>query len=138
MNDTHLTPIQILFLLIIPSFVGASPSAISAFGAWKDKRKRIAESLNDEATAAEKVSSAWEKLAADLQERINKMDERQNKSDERQDKSDEEQRRLEKRLNRQKKRITYLEDGVQILIKQLRELGVEPRFILTEEDLEGE
>jgi len=134
MDDLNLNNIQILLIIIIPALITGIPSLISTIGAWKDKRKRRAEALADESTAAEKVSSAWEKIVEDLQKRIDKMDERQNKSDERQNKSDEEQRRLNGRLNRQRKRINYLEDGVQILIRQLKELGVEPNFILEDED----
>lgn len=129
--DTNLTPMQILLIIIIPSLIAGVPSIISAFGAWKDKRKRAAESQSEEGTAAEKVSLAWEKLTEDLQKQIDKLSARQ-------DKSDEEQRKLNVRVNRQKKRILYLEDGVQILIKQIRTLGFEPNFILKDECEDGE
>jgi len=131
MDDANLTLIQIILIIIIPSFITGSPAIISAFGAWKDKRKRMAESLNEEGSAAEKVSLAWEKLFEDLQKRLDKMNERQ-------DKSDEEMRILTSKVNRQRRRINYLEDGVQILIRQLKLLGVEPNFTLVDEDPEGE
>lgn len=129
MDDVNLSPLQVLLLIIIPSIITGLPSMLSAIGAWKDKRKRVAEALNEESTAAEKVSSAWEKLAEDLQNRIDKMEDRLNKSDT-------EQLRLNKRLNRQRRRIDYLENGVDILIKQLKTLGVEPDFILEDEEEE--
>lgn len=139
MDDANLTPIQIILIILIPSFVTALPSIISAIGARKDKRKRVAESLIEEGTAAEKVSTAWEKLAGDLQGRIDRFEERLRQAEEKQEKSEAEQLKLNARLNRQRKRINYLEDGVQILITQLRGLGVEPNFILKdEEDEKGE
>lgn len=131
MDNANLTPFQILLIIIIPSLIAGIPSMLSTIGAWKDRRKRIAEALSDESSAAEKVSLAWEKLAEDLQKRIDKMEERLNRSDE-------EQKKLDFRLKRQRKRINYLENGVEILIKQLRNLGVEPDFILEDEDKEGE
>lgn len=131
MTDANLNPIQILLLIIIPSLIAGFPAILSAIIAWKDRRKRLAESLNEEGSAAEKVSLAWEKLAEDLQQRIDKLEARLNKSDE-------EQKNLNNRLNRQRKRINYLEDGVQILIKQLKALGVEPNFTLEDEDKQGE
>jgi len=131
MSDANFNPIEVLLIIIVPSLIAGVPAIISSVGAWKDKRKRTAEALADESTAAEKVSNAWEKIAEDLQKRLDKVDERQNRSDE-------EQKKLNARLTRQRRRITYLEDGVQILIRQLRGLGVEPNFILKEEPDEGE
>lgn len=134
MDDANLDPIQILLIIIIPSFVAGLPAIISAIGAWKDKRKRIAEALTEESTAAEKVSIAWEKLADDLQKRIDKFEERLKAAEEKLKLADEEQKKLNARLNRQRRRINYLEDGVQILITQLRALGVEPNFTLEDEE----
>jgi len=132
-TDAKLDTIQILLIIIIPSIIAAMPSIISSIAAWKDRRKRKAESLADESTAAEKVSSAWEKLAGDLQTRIDKMEARQILSDDRQKKSDERQQKMEAKLDRQGKRIRYLEHGVQTLIEQVTSMGATPNFILEEE-----
>jgi uncharacterized coiled-coil protein SlyX len=128
--STNFNLLEILLIIIIPSFVAGLPAIISAIGAWKGKRKRVAESLVEEGTAAEKVSLAWEKLVGDLEKRTNKMDERLTISED-------EQRKLNIKLERQKKRINYLEDGVKILIKQLKDLGVQPNFILKTDNQEG-
>jgi hypothetical protein len=137
MTDAKLDTLQILLIIIIPSIIAALPSIVSSIAAWKDKRKKVAESLNEESTAAEKVSSAWEKLAEDLQARIDKMEARQIASDERmeerQAKSDEKIKKMGLKLDRQGKRIRYLEQGVQILIDQVTSMGATPNFILEEE-----
>jgi hypothetical protein len=131
MLNENFTTIQILLIIIIPSLITGIPAGISAFGAWKNKRKKLSEALSDEGNAAEKLSLAWGKFAEDLQRQIDKMDVRQTESEVKQEK-------LNIRLNRQRKRINYLEDGIQILIKQLKILGVEPNFILKDEEEKGE
>ncbi len=138
MNDLNLSPLQLLLAMIIPAFFTGLPALISAIGAWKDKRKRIAETLVEEHTAAEKVSNAWEKLTGELQERIDKLDARLNKAEEDRKNKEEEweqkQIKMEARLTRQRKRINYLEGGVQILIKQLESMGATPSFVIEEEE----
>lgn len=137
-NDPTLSPIQILIIMLVPAFLTGLPAVISAIGAWKDKRKRAAETAVEEQTSAEKLSNAWEKLTGEMQERIDKLNIRIDKAEEdRKNKEAEWEKKqieTEKRLTRQRKRINYLEDGVQILIKQLESMGVNPAFTLEEEE----
>lgn len=126
MTDTDLDTLQIILIIIIPSLIAGVPAALSAIAAWKSNRKKKAEALTEEGTAAEKVSAAWEKLATDLQTRIDRMEARQIVSDDK-------IKRMDSKIERQAKRVRYLEHGVQILIEQVKSMGATPAFILEEQ-----
>lgn len=141
-NDQTLTPIQIIIIMLVPAFLTGLPALISAAGAWKNKQKREVEAKLDEQTSSEKLSNAWEKLTGELQERVEKLNDRLDKVEEdRKNKEalwEKKQIETEKKISNQRKRITYLEDGVQVLIKQLESMGVKPAFILDQDEEKGE
>jgi len=135
MTDYALDLLEILFIIIIPSIISGVPALISAIAAWKTERKKKAETLTEEGSAAEKVAMAYDRLVEDLQIRIDKMEARYQKD------SEQFQERLkaaEQRIDRQGKRIRHLEQGVDQLITQVKSLGAEPVFTIPPNELEND
>lgn len=137
------TLIQVFFIVIVPAIISAIPVLISALQQQKPKPKDKIDIKEQDSSAADKIANAYDKIVEDLQIRIDKMETRLTISENVRIAKDREweikQVKMEARLDRQRNRISYLEHGVQVLIDQLKSLGVEPNFILEDEkNEEGE
>lgn len=139
MNEPNFTILQVIFVVIIPSIITGIPAFLSALSQRKSRGKKIAETRETDASAAEKVATAYDKIVEDLQMRIDKMENRLIKTEETWEKKQKEwetrQLKLETKLDRQGHRIRVLERGISQLIHQVEELGAIPVFKLPEEDV---
>lgn len=121
-TDLKLDTFQVFLIIIVPALIAIIPKLIEVYQTRKTKRKQVSEAVVDETTAADKVSTAYDRLVEDLQIRIDKMENRQNATD--------------AKVSRQGKRIRHLEQGVIQLIDQVKSLGAEPVFTITNEEIE--
>lgn len=108
---------ETIFVIIVPAMIASAPAI---FGAIKAKQMTKVEKTNVDAVAAKSISEAYDIMTETMQNRMAKLEDNQQK--------------MEVKLEKQGKRIRYLEHGVYILIDQVKSLGAEPAFILTEEE----
>jgi len=131
------TLVQVFFIVIIPALISGIPALIAVLQQRYPKPKDKFDQREQDSSAADKIAAAYDKIVDDLQIRIDKMETRFEKLEN--DTSIREKAwitkymKMEARLTRQRKRINYLEEGVQILIKQLESMGATPSFVIEEE-----
>lgn len=147
MEDSNILVVLIPALLVsIPAIISAIYSGTSARKQIKLlERKAFAEKHEIEASAAEKVSKSYDTLVESLQAELERMrcTQREMKEEISILKVDAKERDIQIQLllvkvTRGSEKIARLQRGIIKLISQIEELGIEPAYKVSIEDLEPE